>query len=168
MGNKQSMGVFDYHPPVKPEVEPTHIEDSVDENGKKCSIVFYKERGFKKGRKFAVKIDTSGDDTNSVGDIKKFLGSSAKSVKVKGAGCDAAGFTFRGYSQPDLKGKKRVFNTKKQKNFPRPAPIRSYEMSAGAERAIADAETDPGNNAKVNKAVNRTAEAMVDSGGWDN
>ena len=171
MGNKQSMGVFD-PPPPKPEVEPTSIEEAVDSDGKPCHIVFYKEKGFK-GREFAVKIKTGQDGvakmTNSdVSDTSGF-GSPAMSLKVKGAGCDAADFKFRGYTQPKLKGNKRVFNTKKQKNFPRPAPIRSFTLMSGvdrAERALAEAEIDPSNTDKVNAAVDATATAKVLNDGW--
>jgi len=171
MGNKQSMGVFD-PPPLKPEIEPTNIEESIDEDGNRCHVVFYKEKGFK-GRQFAVKIKTGQEgDTNvtnsDVPEVSGF-GGPAKSLKVKGAGCDAADFKFRGYTQPDLKGRKRVFNTKKKKNFPNPAPIRSFQMMSGlarAERLLAKAENDPDNNDKVNAAVDATATAEVVDEDW--
>tara|TARA_R110002074_G_scaffold380416_1_gene559103 strand:- start:104 stop:619 length:516 start_codon:yes stop_codon:yes gene_type:complete len=171
MGNKQSMGVFD-PPPPKPEVEPTSIEEAVDDDGKPCHIVFYKEKGFK-GREFAMKINAGQKGSTSIAnaDMTKYgpLGGPAKSLKVKGAGCDAADFKFRGYTQPKLKGNKRVFNTKKQKNFPRPAPIRSFTLMSGvdrAERALAEAEIDPSNTDKVNAAVDATATAKVLDDGW--
>ena len=167
MGNTTSVKAdddrFKEDVPIKPEVEAVASTETVDNNGEPCTVIFYKEKGYK-GRQFAVKVKNSKTSELSMAKVKI---NKPRSVKFEGK-CDAD-FGFRGYSKVDYTGKTMDFtvdgdyadvNFGKIKSM---QALRAAKAVAKAEVAIEVANKDPTNPVKVKAAVKATAKAEVET-----
>tara|TARA_R110002096_G_scaffold240180_5_gene431961 strand:- start:90 stop:626 length:537 start_codon:yes stop_codon:yes gene_type:complete len=160
MGQKNSVRAM----PEKPKIEAVASTEMVDNDGEPCTVIFYKEKGYK-GRQFAVKVKNSKTSEVSVPKVRF----KPASVKFEGK-CDA-GFGFRGYSKVDYTGKTMDFTPDgdyaelsgdfgKIKSM---QSIRAAKAIATAEVAVGVAEKDPNNPVKVKAAVKATAKAEVET-----
>ena len=108
MGNTASVKAdndrFKEDVPIKPQIEPVASTETVDNDGEPCTVIFYKEKGYK-GRQFAVKVKNS--NTSELAMAKVNI--KPRSVKFEGK-CDAD-FGFRGYSKVDYTGKTMDFTS---------------------------------------------------------
>ena len=168
MGNTASVKAdndrFKEDVPIKPQIEPVASTETVDNDGEPCTVIFYKEKGYK-GRQFAVKVKNSKSSELAMAKVNI----KPRSVKFEGK-CDA-GFGFRGYSKVDYTGKTMDFTADgdyadvpadfgKIKSM---QALRAAKAVAKAEVAVKVADNDPTNPVKAEAAVKATAKAEVET-----
>lgn len=109
MGNTASVKSQDSDIPPKIDLEPVAAEDTVDSKGRPCTIVFYKEKGYK-GRMLAVKVRKG--DTKIRPSVNDWGATDVNSARFEGK-CtaeDVGSFKIRGYTGDKYTGKHMDFD----------------------------------------------------------